>query len=147
MLAGIGSGVAVFLMLGGQAAPSPPQIGVKITQRYLEPVCVDGAPVKPGTRQWRLNAGEHSLVATMRNDPRPGAAPHQQADAEGAPGTAVVSFTLEAGHKYEVEVRASPTSFSSRAWTRGDWKPVVRDRTTDRVVSGDPQWIDSSCAK
>jgi hypothetical protein len=61
------------------------------------------------------------------------------------PGVAVVAFTLEAGHKYEVEVRASPTAFSSRTWERGEWKPVVRDRTIDRIVSGEPRWSGSVC--
>ena len=147
MFTGIGPGVAALLMLYGQAAPLPSQVGVKVTQRYLEPVCLDGAPVKSGARQWKLDAGEHALAFTMRNDPRQGADPQQKGDSEGGPGIAVVSFTLEAGHKYEVEVRAPGTSFSSRVWKRGDWKPVVRDRTADRVVSAEPQWSEASCSK
>jgi hypothetical protein len=145
MVAGIGPRVAVLLMLGAPVAAEQPPAEVKLTQRYLEPVCLDGAPVKSGERNWRLGAGAHSLAFTMRNDPRQGVEPHQRLEPKGPPGVAEVSFTVEAGHKYEVEIRASAMAFSSRIWERGEWKPVVRDRTADRVISGEPQWRDSGC--
>lgn len=147
MVAGIGSGVAVLLMLGVPVAAKEPLAEVKVTQRYLESVCLDGAPVKPGERNWRLGVGAHSLAFTMRNDPRQGVEPHQRIEPKGAPGVAEVSFTLEASHKYEVEVRASAMAFSTRVWERGEWRPVVRDRTADRVISGEPQWRDSGCQR
>lgn len=84
---------------------------------------------------------EARLAVTMRNQPRPGMAPAGDAD----PGTAIVRFTPEPGHRYEVEVRADAASFSRRVWTTGAWAPVVRDRTTDRVVSGDPEWAAPPC--
>jgi hypothetical protein len=77
----------------------------------------------------------------MRNQPRPGRAPAGDAD----PGTAIVRFTPEPGHRYEVEVRADAAAFSARVWPKGHWTPVVRDRTTDRVVSGDPEWTAPPC--
>jgi hypothetical protein len=144
MTAGIGPSVAVLLMLG---APVMVMVQgglvaeVKVKQRYLEPVCLDGKPVRPGERQWELSGGAHSLSFTMRNDPRQGAEP----DPKQAPGVAELSFTVEAGHKYEVEVRGPTTAFSTRVWERGEWKPVVRDRTADRVISGEPEWRDSGC--
>jgi hypothetical protein len=122
-----------------RADPGPP-VEVKVTQKYLVPVCRDGEPVKKGERRWRLTAGTHAFAFTMRNAPRPGIP-----EAGAAPGVAVVQFALEAGHRYEVEVRAPAMAFSARVWKRGDWTPVVRDRTADRIVSGEPQWRDSGC--
>jgi hypothetical protein len=140
-----GSEVAVLLLLGVSVAVKEPVVEVKVTHRCLEPVCLDGAPIKPGQRNWRLSVGPHSLAFTMRNDPRQGVEPHQRVDPKGAPGVAAVSFTVEASHSYEVEVRASAMAFSSRMWDGGEWKLVVRDRTTDRVISGEPLWSDSGC--
>jgi hypothetical protein len=74
----------------------------------------------------------------MRNAPRSGV-PSAEA------GFAAVSFATEPGHRYEVEVRAPAASFSARVWTRGEWKPVVRDRTPDHIVSSDPEWPESPC--
>jgi hypothetical protein len=145
MVAGIW--VAVLLVSGVSLMAEAPLVEVKVTQRYLEPVCLDGAPVRPGERQWRLSAGAHSLAFTMRNDPRQGVELHQRIDPKEAPGVAEVSFTLEASHKYEVEVRASAMAFSSRVWERGEWTPAVRDRTVDRVINGEPQWRDSGCQR
>lgn len=117
---------------------------VRVTQRYLEPLCLNGASVKPGEREWTLGAGAHSLTFTMWNAPRRQAEPEPGIDAKTA-GMATVSFTLETGHQYEVEVRAPAATFSLRVWERGDWSPVVRDRTADRIVSGDPTWDAASC--
>jgi hypothetical protein len=58
---------------------------------------------------------------------------------------ALVTFTLEANHRYEVEVRAPVTSYSKRVWDPEQWTPVVRDRTVDRIVSGDPTWTTVPC--
>jgi len=60
-------------------------------------------------------------------------------------GFATVKFTPEVGHKYEIEVRAPTMSFPRRAWDRGTWKPVVRDRTADRIISGEPEWSATGC--
>ena len=63
------------------------------------------------------------------------------APADGAdPGTAIVAVHAEPGHRDEVEVRADATTFSTRVWPKGAWMPVVRDRTSERIVSGDPEW-------
>lgn len=113
---------------------------LKITQKYLVVICRNTHPVTSGERQWSLGPGEEALVFTMRSAPREGTI-----SAAPAAGMAAVTFTPEAGHRYEVEVRAPATTFSSRVWQRGEWTPVVRDRTSDRVVSGDPQWIDRGC--
>jgi hypothetical protein len=113
---------------------------LRVTQRALVVQCYNGAPVAPRTRAWTV-AAPVTLAVTMRNQPRAGMAPSGDADA----GTAIVQFTPEPGHRYEVEVRADATSFSRRVWTSGAWAPVVRDRTTDRVVSGEPDWAAPPC--
>ncbi len=82
-----------------------------------------------------------TLAVTMRNQPRQGTAP-----ADSDPGTAIIHFTPEPGHRYEVEVRADPATFSARVWPKGAWLPVIRDRTTERIVSGDPEWTAPPCA-
>jgi len=106
---------------------------VRVTQRYLVPLALDGQPVEAGVRRWRLTLGEHSLAVTMRNEPRTG-----MPDAD--PGIAVITFTPEAGHRYEVEIRGPADAYSTRVWVKGNWTPVVRDRTTDRIASGEPTW-------
>jgi hypothetical protein len=111
-----------------------------VTQRALVVQCFNGAPVVPRTRAWTV-AAPVTLAVTMRNQPRPGMA---AADG-GGPGTAIVQFTPEPGHHYEVEVRADTAAFSTRVWPKGTWTPVVRDRTSDRVVSGDPEWAAPPC--
>ena len=111
---------------------------LRVTHRDLVPMCLDGRPVPAGTRGWDLEPGHVSLVFSMRVDPRPG-----QTVTE--PGMAAIGFTAEANHRYEVEVRADPMAFSTRAWRAREWTPVVRDRTVDRIVSSDPQWVASPC--
>jgi len=104
-----------------------------VTQQRLVPLALDGQPVEPNARRWQLTLEEHSLAFTMRNEPRSGV--------PGAdPGVAVVTFTPEAGHRYEVETRGPADAYATRVWVKGDWKPVVRDRTTDRIVSSEPTW-------
>jgi len=125
---------------GGSAATDVPVVAVKVTHSHLRPVCLDGEATKQGEKSWRLAPGPHSMAFTMRNEPRTGAA-------TSAPGFAAVSFTVEAGHKYEIEVRAPAMAFSQRVWEREDWKPVVRDRTSDRLVSSEPGWNDSGACK
>jgi hypothetical protein len=117
-------------------------VDVKVTQKYLMPVCLDERPVAAGERDWRLAPGSHSLAFTMRNAPRRGVA-----SADVAPGIAVVRFILDPEHTYEVEIRAPAATFASRVWKRGDWKPVVRDRTVDRIVSGEPEWLADGCGR
>jgi hypothetical protein len=135
---------AVLLLALGLPGPGEATEGdavdVKVTQKHLQPLCLDGAPVTAGRRRWRLGLQSHSLAFTMRNDPRPGTA-----DAGAAPGIAVISFTPEAGHRYEIETRAPVSTYGRRVWKQGEWKPVVRDRTVDRVVSSDPEWREAAC--
>ena len=76
------------------------------------------------------------MTVTMKNQPRSG---RPNADA----GFATIAFTPEPGHVYEIEVRSDPQLYSTRVWPKGEWKPVVRDRTTNRIISGEPQWSDS----
>lgn len=122
------------LALLAAAAPG----AVKVTQRHLVPVCLDATPVRTGTRSWSTADAPMALTFTMRNQPRTGIA-------DVAPGYATVTFTPEAGHRHEVEVRAEAQTFSSRVWPERQWTPVVRDRTTDRVVSGEPTWGSPPC--
>jgi hypothetical protein len=77
------------------------RVEIKVTQKYLVPVCLNGRPVDSGERRWWLTPGSHTLAFTMRNTPRSAVA-----DAEAVPGIAVVRFMLDAEHKYEVEIRA-----------------------------------------
>ena len=119
----------------GALAQPAPNAKVKVTQSHLTPTCLDGKPAGD-KRTWTLATGDHTMAFTMRNEPRSGGA---AASAE-SPGVATVTFGLEAGHDYEVEVRADPTTFSRRVWQPQQWTPVVRDRTTDRIVSSEPRW-------
>ncbi len=119
---------------------SAARVEMKVTQKYLVPVCLNGRPVDSGERRWWLTPGSHSLAFTLRNAPRSAVA-----DAEAVPGIAVVRFMLDAEHRYEVEIRAPATTFTSRVWKSGEWKPVVRDRTADRLVSSEPDWLVAGC--
>lgn len=123
-----------------QGADSTESVEVRLTQKYLVAVCVDGSRVAVDQRRLRLTPGSHTLAFTMRNAPRPGVS-----GADVAPGYAVVEADLAAGHKYEVEIRADARSYSRRVWATGDWAPVVRDRTAERIVSGKPEWRESEC--
>jgi hypothetical protein len=119
--------------VAGGAASAPDLARLKVTRSDLIPQCLDGTPVPSGKRSWDLPAGESSLVFSMRSQPRHG---------ETAPdsGWAAITFAAEPGHQYEAEVRADSTAFSTRLWHAGEWTPVVRDRTTDRIVSTTPVW-------
>ena len=116
----------------GIAADALPRVEVTITQRALVPACLNGKALDTRERGWRLLAKPQAVSFTIGEDPK-------------RAGFATVRFTPEAGHKYEIEVRAPATSFSSRVWERGSWKPAVRDRTVDRLVSGEPEWSDTAC--
>ena len=113
-------------------------IPIKVTQRDLVSRCFNGNAVDAGTRDWEVAPGPVTLAFSMRGQARPG---RSLPDA----GTAEVTFTAEAGHRYEVEVRADAAAFSSRAWQAGEWIPVVRDRSTDRIVSDAARWVDPVC--
>jgi hypothetical protein len=127
------------VLLGvGAAAGMDDKVRLAVTQRDLVPECLNGSSVERGRRDWTIVPGQVSLVLSMRSQARPG---RPQPDS----GRASISFTAEAGHRYEVEVRAEPEAFSSRAWRAGEWTPVVRNRTTDRLVSSEPQWAAGSC--
>lgn len=129
----------VMLVVLAIAAPfAAPAGSLKVTQRHLVPVCRGAAPVPAGTRSWSTADAPLALTFTMRNQPRTGLA---SADS----GYATVVFTPEAGHRYEVEVRAAPQTFSARVWAEGQWAPVVRDRTVDRIVSSEPVWGAPPC--
>lgn len=134
-----------LLALSVLASSAGVQTGaVRVTQRHMAALCLDGRTIAAGARKWTLGAGTHTMAFTMRNQPRAGRA----TEGGTAPDVATVSFAVEAGHKYEVEIRAEAVSFSTRIWARDEWRPVVRDRTADRIVSGDPQWrdVEGSCA-
>lgn len=132
--------LTVMLVVLTIAAPvAAPAGSLTVTQRHLVPVCRGAASVPAGTRSWPIGEGPLALTFTMRNQPRTG-----RAGAE--PGYATVTFTPEAGHRYEVEVRAAPQTFSTRVWTEGHWAPVVRDRTADRLVSTEPVWGPPPCS-
>ncbi len=106
------------------------------------PLCLDGNPVDSGQRRWRLAPGQHVMRFTMRNAPRVGAG---GLDVEA--GDASVTFTLEAGGKYEVEVRAPGQSYARRVWAKGEWIPAVRQRNPDRIVSGEAVWENGPCRR
>jgi hypothetical protein len=132
--------LALLLMMADAMAAPADSARLAITQPALIAQCVNGTAVAPRTRTWTVTAPV-VLAVTMRNEPRPGMAPA----GDGDPGTATISFTPEPGHRYEVEVRADATRFSTRVWPKGGWTPVVRDRTTDAVVSGAPVWGAPPC--
>jgi hypothetical protein len=123
--------LAVLALLAA-AENSVPRAKVKITQKHLVVVCLDGAAVNTRERKWRLEVRPHAVTFTMGKD-------------SVRAGYATVRFTPEVGHEYEVEVRAPATTFSRRVWERGEWTPVVRDRTTNRIVSDEPEWSESTC--
>lgn len=126
----------------GSAATHSSTAGLVITQEFLVPLCLDGNPVDSGQRRWRLAPGQHVMRFTMRNAPRVGAG---GLDVEA--GDASVTFTLEAGGKYEVEVRAPGQSYARRVWAKGEWIPAVRQRNPDRIVSGEAVWENGPCRR
>jgi hypothetical protein len=121
-------------------APTQKPAELKLTQKYLVPLCLDGASVKSGQRSWKLSAAQHTMAFTMRNTPRKGTVA-----TPASAGIAVITFAVEASHVYEVEARAGSTTFSSRVWERGAWSPVVRDRTADSYVKTEAVWSDGGC--
>lgn len=112
-------------------------VDLKVTHRALVPLCIDSTPAK-GTRQWKVEARPVTMTFTTRNEPRSGVA-------NTGAGVAAISFVPEPGHRYEVEVRADGTAYSLRVYEKGEWTPVVRDRTTDRIVSGPAEWRNIEC--
>ena len=125
--------LAVLVLLALSPKTKVIRAEVNITQKLLVPGCVDGTPMKAYPRRWRLELRPHTVSFTMASDP-------------AQAGFATVHFTPEAGHKYEIEVRTDDAmAFARRVFKRGAWKPVVRDRTTDRIVSGAPEWSDAAC--
>lgn len=125
-------GIAVLSLLAASAKSPLPRVEVNLTQKYLVAGCLDGTPIKSRQRRWKLAARAHAVSFTMGDDP-------------AKAGYATVRFTPEVGHKYEIEVRAPAMSFPRRAWERGTWKPVVRDRTTNVIVTGEPEWSATAC--
>ncbi len=113
------------------------QATLKVTHRALVPVCFNSSSVTD-TRQWAVDSSPVRLAFTMRNQPRTGVR-------NAPPGVAVISFVPEPGHSYEVEVRAEATAYSRRVYPEGEWMPVVRDRTTDQIVSSTPRWTVGAC--
>ena len=126
--------VAVLALL----LASPPKTKViraevNVKQKLLVPSCLDGAPMKPYQRRWRLDLRPHTATFTMGSD-------------AGQAGFATVRFPLEPDHKYEIEVRTDDAmAFARRIFKRGKWKPVVRDKTKNRIVSSEPVWSDTPC--
>ena len=113
---------------------------LRITQRALMAMCVNEVSVDPSMRRWTVGPEEVRLTVTMRNEPR-----YPYGD-DGPAGVATIAFRPEPGHRYEVEVRADGQSFARRVWTAGNWTPVVRDRTTEQIVSSPPEWTAPSCS-
>ena len=135
----LGLAVVVLAVPAWAMAQPPvlPPARLRATHRAMVVECVDGAAAAPA-REWTLTTQPVTLVATMKNSPRTGVA-------NAAPGHATVTFTPEPGHRYEVEVRAPSMAFSRRVFAQRAWAPVVRDRTTERVVSGEPTWDAGRC--
>ncbi|MDH4064064.1 MAG: hypothetical protein OEW19_06665 [Acidobacteriota bacterium] len=130
---------AVLCLIGPAVWPALGQaIPLRVTQRDLVPGCLNGRAVPQSTRAWDVEPGPVWLVLSMRNARRPGRVTPEA-------GWASISFTAEASHRYEVEVRAGHMAFSTRRWRQGEWTPVVRDRTTNTIVSGEPEWTDGQC--
>lgn len=129
--------VVFFLTSCAMAAPSARPADLRISNSNLLATCFAGKPISDGKRSWSVTEPV-SMTFTMRNQPRPGVANHD-------PGIAVVSFTPVADHTYEIEVRGDASAYSTRVWTKGEWRPVVRDRTTDQIVSTDPKWVEAGC--
>jgi len=140
VIAAVLAALASLPTLAAAAAQGQKPAELKLTQTYLVARCLDGVSVKSGQRSWKLSAAEHTMAFTMRNTPRKGTVA-----TPASAGTAVITFTIDAGHKYEVESHAGSTTFSSRVWERGAWAPVVRDRTADRVIKTVPVWTDGNC--
>ena len=113
-------------------ADAQPTADVRVSNSHLQTVCVDGKA--SDQRTWDLPQRETTMTFTMRNQPRSGRP-------GGEAGFAVIAFTPERGHTYEIEVRSDPLMYSTRVWPKGEWRPVVRDRTTNQIVSGDPKWL------
>ena len=126
--------LAVSILEASADAQAPAK--VRVTNSHLQVACVDGRP--SAQRKWELPARPVSMIFTMRNQPRTG---RPGADA----GWAAIEFTPQPGHAYEIEVRSEPLRYSDRVWPKGEWRPVVRDRTTDQIVSGEPAWFDHAC--
>ena len=126
--------VASCAMAGPTEAPA----SLKITNSHLVATCFDGKPVAVTERSWNA-AGPVSLTFTMKNEPRPGIE-------NVAAGLALITFTPQAGHRYEIEVQTVASANSMRVWPRGKWTPTVRDRITGTVVSNEPRWIAVGCA-
>jgi hypothetical protein len=125
--------VAVLALLAAPPKGKVIRAEVDVKQKLLVPGCLDGTPLKPYQRRWRLELRPHTASFTMGSDPR-------QA------GFATVRFTPVGNHKYEIEVRTEDSmAFARRIFKRGTWKPVVRDRTTNRIVSSEPEWSDVAC--
>jgi hypothetical protein len=137
--------VVTFLLVGiyvcqpnqTQASAVAQPADVRVSNSHLVPMCMNGTALNGGQRRWKLSE-KTTLVFTMRNAPRPGVENH-------APGLAAIEFTPTTGHTYEIEVRGEAMAFSRRVWTRGEWKPVVRDRTSTEIISSNPRWIDRGC--
>jgi hypothetical protein len=128
--------LALLLSLSVAAVTAPAD--VRVTHSHLVVTCADGRRVDDKTRQWHPSR-PMSFTFTMRNEPRPGIA-NAEAD------LAVISFSPEVNHHYEIEVRADVAAYSTRVWKRGEWAPVVRDRTSDAIVSSAPRWIERGCS-
>jgi hypothetical protein len=120
-----------------QASDLAAAADVRVSNSHLVPICMNGSLLSGNQRKWKLSE-KTSFVFTMRNEPRSGVP-------NNAPGQAAIEFTPEEGHIYEIGVRGDAAAFSRRVWKRGEWKPVVRDRTTDQIVSEDPIWVDHGC--
>ena len=117
-------------------AAAQPTADVRVSNSHLQTACVNGKTSKE--RKWELPQRDTTMTFTMRNQPRTGRPPRAEA------GFATIAFTPVPGHIYEIEVRSDPMMYSTRVWPKGEWRPVVRDRTTDQIISGELRWSDQS---
>src|SRR4030095_7631673 len=107
------------LLLSLSVAAATAAAAVRVTHSHLVVTCVDGQRVDGKTKQWHPSR-PMSLTFTMRNEPRPGSA-------HAAARLAVISFSPEVNHRYEIEVRADGAAYSTRGWKRGEWGPAGGD--------------------
>ena len=114
-------------------------IRVRVTQRYLVARCFNGNAVDPGTRKWDVAPGVVTLAFSMRSD--------SPAPAVRCPTPAPPRSASKPKRATATKWRYAPTpaTFSSRVWRANEWIPVVRDRTTERIVSDAARWSEAGC--
>ena len=112
-----------------------------VTQRALVVQCVNGAAVPADRRSWTVTDAGHA----GGDDAQP-AAPGMAPAGDSDPGTAIVRFTPEPGHRYEVEVRADADHLLHAGVAEGRLDAGrARPHRPIAIVSGDPEWAAPPC--